>query len=47
VSPLLNRAEDLVAQDLEKAEALNVFSSAFSIKTSPQESQALKIRKQN
>jgi len=47
VGPLLNEAGVLVMEHAEKAEQLNVFfASVFSIKTGPQESQALEVREE-
>jgi len=45
VGLLLNEAGVLVTEDAEKAELLNAFfSSVFSAKTGPQESQAPEVR---
>jgi len=47
VGLLLNEVGDLVTEDTEKAELLNVFfTSVFSAKTGPQESQALEVREE-
>jgi len=47
MGPLLNEMGALVMEDIEKIELLNAFfSSVFTAKASPQESQALEVREE-